>query len=212
MNKIIAVETGGIEATLKAINTHIYNTGVCRQGCGALRNLCVGNALFQKEVCKKGRLEDILRVLKVCTGNENLMCSCCDVLSAILSSPETHSRYCTPEVIRAVEGCYERHKDSEKIKQFLLSLKREEDPRVRDAVARGVCTKEAFQNCKGCAYDRGYYCPDCCVQQKAFRCFTCDKDKNEVKLYCEVCWKRDHKGHIGEELFCPVRCATNHKS
>ena len=51
--------------------------------------------------------------------------------------------------------------------------------------------------------------PKCCVQLKVFRCLTCDKDK--VRLYCEVCWKRDHQGHKGEELFCLVRCATGHK-
>ena len=27
---------GGIEAAVKAINTHIDNAGVCEQGCGAL--------------------------------------------------------------------------------------------------------------------------------------------------------------------------------
>ena len=30
---------GGIEAVVKAINTHIDNDGVCENGCGALRNM-----------------------------------------------------------------------------------------------------------------------------------------------------------------------------
>ena len=29
----------GIEAVVKAINTHIANAGVCEKGCGALRNM-----------------------------------------------------------------------------------------------------------------------------------------------------------------------------
>ena len=33
--------TGGIEAAVKAINTHINNAGVCCAGCGALRNMTV---------------------------------------------------------------------------------------------------------------------------------------------------------------------------
>ena len=128
----------------------------------------------------------------------------------VLSSPEIHSKYCTPEVVRAVEECYEKHKNSEQIKQILLSLKREEDPRVCDAIARGVCTKEAFPKCsEDCQCDENVYCSKCCVQQKAFRCLTCNKDK--IWLYCEVCWKRDHKGHKGEEFFCPVRCASGNK-
>ena len=138
------------------------------------------------------------------------MGSCCGIIGTILSSPEIHSKYCTPEVIRNVEECHEKHKDSEKIKQSLLSIKREEDPRVCDAVARGACTKEAFPKCsEDCGPDENFYCPKCCVQQKVFRCLTCDKDK--IMLYCEVCWKRDHQGHKGEEFFYPVRCATGHK-
>ena len=30
---------GGIEAAVKAINTHINNAGVCESGCGALNNM-----------------------------------------------------------------------------------------------------------------------------------------------------------------------------
>ena len=32
---------GGIEAVVKAINTHIGNAGVCEQGCRALMNMTV---------------------------------------------------------------------------------------------------------------------------------------------------------------------------
>ena len=202
---------GGIEAVVKAINTHINYAGVCYCGCCVLWNISDANVSLQKEVCEKGGLEVLLKVLKEHTNNENSSSSCCAAIGTVLSSPEAHSKYCTPDVIKAVEECYGKHKDSEQIKQFLLSLKREEDPRVCDAVARGVCTKEAFPKCsKECQCDEnGYYCPKCCVQQKVFRCLTCDKDK--IMLYCEVCWKRDHQGHKGEEFFCPVRCATGYK-
>ena len=210
-NQVKAGTAGGIEAVAKAINTHINNSGVCEQGCGALYNMTAESASLQKEACEKGVLEVLLKILKEHSNNLDVSRECCGVVRALLSSPETHSMYCTPEVIRAIEECYEKHKDSEQIKQPFLSLKREEDPRVREAVARGVCTKEAFPKCsESCECDEGYYCPKCCVQQKAFRCLTCDKDK--ARFYCEVCWKRGHQGHKGEELFYPVRCATNHKS
>ena len=32
---------GGIEAVVKAINTHINNAGVCYRGCGALNSMTV---------------------------------------------------------------------------------------------------------------------------------------------------------------------------
>ena len=34
---------GGIEAAVKAINTHNDNDGVCEQGCGALMNMTAFN-------------------------------------------------------------------------------------------------------------------------------------------------------------------------
>ena len=34
---------GGIDAAVKAINTHIDNVGVCEQGCWALWNMTVNN-------------------------------------------------------------------------------------------------------------------------------------------------------------------------
>ena len=195
---------------MKAINTHINNAGVCENGCGLFWNFSFSSTLLQREVLEKGGLAVLLDVLKRHSDNVPISEECCAALRTVLSSPETHSKYCTPEVIRAVEECYGKHKDSERIKQSLLSIKREEDPRVRDAVARDVCTKEALPKCSDdCGSDKGGYCPKCCVQQKVFRCLTCDKDGDWV--YCEVCWKRDHQGHKGEEFFCPVRCATGHK-
>ena len=35
---------GGIEAVMRAINTHIGNADVCEQGCGALWNMIIGNS------------------------------------------------------------------------------------------------------------------------------------------------------------------------
>ena len=38
-----AGSAGGIEAAVKAINTHINNAGVCYQGCGALMSMTANN-------------------------------------------------------------------------------------------------------------------------------------------------------------------------
>ena len=42
-NKVKAGAAGGIEAVVKAINTHIDNSDVCEKGCGALWNMVVFN-------------------------------------------------------------------------------------------------------------------------------------------------------------------------
>ena len=181
-NKVKAGTAGGIEAVVKAMNTHINNANVCKNGCSILWNIYEGNTTVQKEVCKKGVLDVLLRILKEHSNNQNILGSCCGAVGVVLSSPEVYSKFCTQVVIRTVEECYNKHRDSEQIKQFLLGLKREEDPRVCDSVARGVCTKEAFPKCgEDCGCDENYYCYKCCVQQKAFRCLTCDKDK--IKFY-----------------------------
>ena len=158
-------------------------------------------------------MDVLLEVLKKHGGNKSVLESCCRVIGIVLSSQETHSRFCTDDVLRAVRECSERHKDNEEIKHILLELLREEDPRVKDAVARGVCTKKVFQKWTyirsgDCEYG---LCAEICVQQKVFRYRTCDKDKEEVKLYCEVCWKKDHQGHECEEFFYSAKCGTKTK-
>ena len=42
-NQVKAGAAGGIEAVVKAINTHINNDGVCYAGCGALRSMTLSN-------------------------------------------------------------------------------------------------------------------------------------------------------------------------
>ena len=39
---------GGIDAAVKAINTHIINPGVCKAGCGALWNMTANNGKNNK--------------------------------------------------------------------------------------------------------------------------------------------------------------------
>ena len=40
---------GGIEAVVKAINTHINNAKVCENGCGALRNMAANGKNPEKK-------------------------------------------------------------------------------------------------------------------------------------------------------------------
>ena len=202
-----AREVGGIEIVLDVINKHITNPEICCSGCIVLSNISEADYSTQKEACERGGVGTILNVLIFHGGNRKICEISCWALCVILSSQDMHSRFCTDDVLSAVQECCEMHEDPEMVLQCLLTLMREEDSRVTDAVARGVCTKEVFlefrKNC-GCA--EGDYCPECCVQQRAFKCLTCDKC--ETRLYCETCWKRDHQGHECEEFFYPVRCGT----
>lgn len=196
---------------LSVMKAHIDDVEVCKQGCSILWSMPEGSCAIQKEACEKGGLAILLEVLRKHNSNSNatvdLLEACCGAIGIVLSSHEVYSKYCTQDVLGTVRECYERHKESEQIKQFLLGLTREGDARVQEAVAGGVCTKEGFPKCRyGCECDENIYCPQCCAQQKVFRCYSCDK--NEVRLYCETCWKKEHQMHDCEEFFYPVRCKT----
>ena len=43
-NRIKAGAAGGVEAVVKAINTHISNVNVCENGCGVLWNITFNNS------------------------------------------------------------------------------------------------------------------------------------------------------------------------
>ena len=202
-----AREAGGIKIVLEAMNKHIANHEICYLGCIALSNISEADYSAQKESCERGGVGTILNVLRLHGGNRKVCEISCWAFCVILSSQDMHSRFCTEDVLSAAQECCEKHEDSKMVLQCLLSLMREEDSRATDAVARGACTKEVFPKCgNGCRSDKGDYCPECCVQQRAFKCLTCDKC--ETRLYCETCWKRDHQGHECEEFFYPVRCGT----
>ena len=46
-NQVKAGAAGGIDAAVKAINTHISNVDVCEQGCGALWNMTVNGKILE---------------------------------------------------------------------------------------------------------------------------------------------------------------------
>ena len=203
-----ARKADGIEIVLEVLDRYGAIPNVSLYGCIVISSISEADYSAQKEVCERGGVDTLLDILMLHSGSSKEACEiCCWTLCVILSSQNTHSRFCTDDVLDAVQECCEVYEDSVIILQSLLSLMRNDDPRVKDAVTRGVCTKKAFPKCGNeCGCDEGIYCPKCCVQQKVFRCLTCDKDK--VKLYCETCWKRDHQGHECEEFFYPVRCRT----
>lgn len=187
---------------------HAEDVNTCGSGCFALYWTLRANHSNQKYSCEKGCINLLIGILSIHGSHKLLSKACCMTLGSVLSSDGLHSKYCTEDALNAVQECCGTHEDSEEILPLLLSLMREEDPRVKDAVSRNVCTNEVIPKCgdgDDCDLDGDDYCPKCCVQQKAFRCFTCDK---EVKYYCETCWRRNHQGHKGEEFFYPVRCST----
>lgn len=211
-NKIIAGKCGAINVILSTMKIHIDNADVCKEGCDALCNISSGDFSFLKEIYGKGGLTILLEVLKKHNDDNNntyLIELCCTVIVMIFSSQKVYSKIFTQDVLSAVRECYKKHKDSERIRHCFFCLAREEDPRVKDAVSRGVCTKDAFPRCRDdCKCDEGYYCPKCCVQQKMFRCHTCDKSKNMSRFYCEACRRKHHQGHECKEFFYLVRCET----
>ena len=90
-----AVEAGGIETILKAIDTHITNSDVCEQGCGALWNLTLIRSLFscsclcemcsssddnKKKAAAAGGIGLVIRAMEIHITNPSVCEQGCGVL------------------------------------------------------------------------------------------------------------------------------------
>lgn len=196
-----------INSVLEGLNYNLRDSDACEFGCEALWNGLEGHSTHQRKVCEKGWLKILIGILRNYTFKASAHEACCAAIGILLSSPPVHSKFCTSEVLKAVEDCSKLHPDSKQIKQFFEGLKRKEDPDVTSSVKGDKCTRRICTcSCENCISENNIYCTECCAPQKVFRCFTCDKDK--IKLYCEVCWKKNHRGHNCEEFFYPGRCAS----
>ena len=165
------------------------------------------NVANQRQACESGCIEVLLKMLTENSNKDGLIKKCYMVLGCVLSNQEVYAEYCTPQVIETVKKAVSRRNDCKDAEMFLKSLERKEDERVKECVAKGVCMKTAFPRCaRNCRSDEGFLCPDCCVQQKCYKCLDCEKDK--AKFYCEVCWNKYHKDHNCAEFFYPVRCTS----
>lgn len=196
--------------SIKAIvQAHPENEEVCHSVSSAIWSIVEGSTEIQNIACSNNIPSLLLDILKIPDADEKTAGSVVGALGSLFSSSETLSKYCNSDVFGVVEECCKKYSESDELKMHLLGLKREEDPKVRDAISRGVCTKDAFPKCSDdCMCDENFFCEKCFVQQKVFRCLECDKDV--LNLYCEVCWNKAHKGHKCEEFFYPNRCVGLH--
>ena len=83
----MAIKAGGIEVIVKAINTHIDNTDMCRAGCHALKSminngtdlikcnsLTKQTAKNQVEEGARG-IETVVKAINVHVANANMCCA-----------------------------------------------------------------------------------------------------------------------------------------
>lgn len=191
---------------MKEYESDVY---ICRRGCYAIKKITEASYSAQQVFFDKGGMSVLLRILKRHENNIEALDPCFCAIGVVLSASEVASKYCNEDVIKAITECYKDYIGFTKFTHFFDGLIRKENSLVKEAVLKGVCTKDMFPKCDdNCGSDKNYYCLKCCVQQKAFRCLTCDSDKKSLSLYCEVCWKKHHQGHEYEEFFYPIRCAT----
>lgn len=183
--------------------------------CEALGYTALFTPRFAMSIIAQGGIEAILAVMKKNADDVILQESCCLALGFILAQDSKREHFCSELVMDYVSACAERFPESNYIKQSLMALKREDDPRVTEAVKKGVCTAGAVpKRCpleeEGgvCPFAGGhYYCPGCCVPQRMFFCATCAKDGgSNSNLFCETCWKHHTKNHEGVKMFVCARC------
>ena len=200
---------GGIRLAVSAMRKYPEDHYVQSCGLSCLWNTTWSVNRNKVTAAEVGGISAILEAMNNHLDRVQIQKSGCGALENILSLDATHARYCKEVVIRTLERARARYPDCVKISQVLASLKRIQDPRVADAIARGVCTKVAFPKCvdRDCGCDSNIYCSRCCVQQDVYRCIDCDGEYS-IKIYCQVCWQKYHANHKCIKMFVSSRCCT----
>ena len=125
LSKVKSAEA--VETIIKAMDKGTSNVDLCTSGCEILISAAHGDDSLQKTICEKGGVAALLKVLRKYIHNPITSEKSCSAIMTILSSPKIRSVHCTPEVIRVIGDYYEKHKDSEDVKQFLTCLKKEKN-------------------------------------------------------------------------------------
>ena len=97
---------------LDVIKRHNGDVEICKYGYDALHKILECNHSTQEYACEKGCINALLDVLKDHADNESSCVLVMRVLGEIFSSPDLRSKYCTEEVMNAIRGCSEKHKNS----------------------------------------------------------------------------------------------------
>lgn len=202
---------GGLELMISVIKKCPDNQTIQGHCLSSLWNSTWGVSKNKIVAAEYGGVSAVIGIMKKHPDNEDIQRCGCGTLENILSIDDVHSKYCTEDVINTVERSQARFPNCGKLKQTLSSIKRIQDPRVIDSVAKGVCTKLAFPKCvdKDCGCDKNIYCPKCCIQQNSYRCIDCDGEYS-IKMYCEVCWKKFHANHKCVKMFVSSRCLIDY--
>lgn len=200
---------GGIRLVVSAMRKYPENHFVQSYGLTCLWNSTWGVSRNKVIAAEAGGVSVILEAMNNHLDKVRIQKAGCGALENILSLDATHTGYCSSDVISTLERAQARYPDCTKISQVLSSLKRIQDPRVADAIARSVCTKVAFPKCvdRDCGCDDNIYCPKCCVQQNVYRCLDCDGEYS-IRIYCQVCWQKHHADHKCVKMFVSSRCCT----
>ena len=86
---------------------------------------------------------------------------CWEAVEEVLSSKKTYSKFCTTEVLNAFKKWCEKHKEDEVIDKHLLTLTREVDTVVKDAVTKVSAQRRPSWSFGGSADVRkGFIVPD----------------------------------------------------
>lgn len=223
--------SGGIEVILAAISAHPDDPMVLRSGCGAL---WVANNLDEnvEATILHGGIEVIIRAMRRFPGQPipqeftllSLEAICCKpkgasrvaelggisailgilkeiedsqiqaigclVLALILSTPALYSKLMCPEIEQAVQHAQDLFPDSDRIKRSAGSIRKTIAPAIARAISEGVCTL--------------VYSGKTFIQQRIFECVTCTDTRGQT--FCEVCFRRHHRGHTGNESFISSFC------
>lgn len=185
------------------LNGHSNDITVCNTGCNVLRSILEGDAIAQKRFYKLDGIKILFGVFK---NHENKLIVAGPCFSAIGVACSSGGMGVVYKIHGLPEKIVEKLSANQYFSKYIFTIFRSENSLVRKAIKKKLCTNDLIPKCNDkCAYDEGRYCCKCCVQQRVFRCHTCET--KEIKFYCETCWANSHMDHKYVEFFFPTRCS-----
>ena len=208
------IANAGVPALVAAMVRFKADSRILSYGCYTLGN--VSRSLGgRRAALAAGALGVLIAALEAFPGNPVITADVCVTAELLLAGEAEHRRYCTPRVMEAFAAAARRSPRSRDLQAMLQSLRREIDPRAKQALDAALCSATFVPQCRAAACllsQHGRFCTKCSCLQWTYLCVTCRKKFGTDLWFCETCWKHHFldacsETHVAEKQFLCKRCS-----
>lgn len=208
------VDNGGVSVLINAMQRFKDDHRIIGYGCytfGAVAKSPIG----RKIALARGGLDVVIGALDNFLGNPVITTDICVTTESLLAVEEEHRKYCTSRILETFIAAAHKSPHSIDLQEIVHSLRREEDPRVTQALNAGLCSSTFIPRCKAdtCPLKQCHcYCTKCTSPQWTYLCLTCYRKTGVELRFCVTCWRHHSLGpnnepHVAEKQFLHKRCS-----